>query len=255
MKSGIVTLCITILMYLLVRWLLLFLGYDITNDRLIVFIALTAMVISWVDFLNVKKSKLENEIVVMKDVCKIKDRIKIIKHNIVNKYDLCRSLFTNYIHQVFEDDELDEICKNNLSGDKKKFYCEKIDSFTFDDKELKEMIKYVVKTEISPEVEVVVEEEDYTVIKDIVKNMEKEIERYERIIKITIGLSIFALLLVMICFDCLIVLFPKMDMHASIIGFFIIICTIIFRETDDDVIEDIKLQTREIIEDLDEEKF
>ena len=59
----------------------------------------------------------------------------------------------------------------------------------------------------------------------------------------------------MIYFDCLIELLPNLDMNVSILGFILIICTIIVRETHDPELEDIKALIRKILEDLDQGDF
>ena len=193
MKSGILSFCILMLIYLVIAGILLILGHDITNDRLIVFIALAATTSSLIDFLNEKKSKIENELLTLKDAYRIKDKIKVREHNLVNKYDFCRSLFMKYIHQVFSEDELDEIRKNNLSEEKKKLYCKRISTYNFDDTELKEMMKHFVDFEISPDVEEVVDGGDYTGLDEIIKTKQTKVDRYEQIINIAIGSSVFLL--------------------------------------------------------------
>ena len=57
MNNGVSIFCILLLIYLIIAGLLLMLGCDITNKRLIIFISLVAMISSLIDLFNVFKSK------------------------------------------------------------------------------------------------------------------------------------------------------------------------------------------------------
>ena len=174
MNSGVSIFCILLLIYLIVAGISLILGYDITNNRLIVFISLASMVSSLIDLLNVFKSKVQNELIVIKDVYRIKDKISKMRDDLGWKYDYGSDLFEDYIDQVFNDSEKEKIYQNKLSEEDKKLYCEKISSFQFDDTKLKEHIKEFINIEISNEAKMLAEEEDYTLIDEIVEKLKGE---------------------------------------------------------------------------------
>lgn len=110
MNNGVSIFCILLLIYLIIAGLLLMLGCDITNKRLIIFISLVAMISSLIDLFNVFKSKAENELIVVRKVYEIKYGINRIKGELEQKYDYGSNLFDDYINQVFDDLEKTKIC-------------------------------------------------------------------------------------------------------------------------------------------------
>lgn len=250
MNNGVSIFCILLLIYLIVTGLLLMLGCDITNKRLIIFISLVAMISSLIDLFNVFKSKAENELIVVRKVYEIKDGINRIKGELEQKYDYGSNLFDDYINQVFDDLEKTKICQSRLSEKDKESYCEKVSSYKFDNTKLKEMIKEFINIKISDDVKMVAEEEDYTQIDDIVDMIQENISIWKKRINKVTSIGVFTISMILIYFDEMSTLFPKLDMNISIFSFIVVICTIIIREHRDFDFEDIKSNIDEILSEI-----
>lgn len=250
MNNGVSFFCILLLIYLIIAGLLLMLGYDVTNKRLIIFISLVAMISSLIDLLNVFKSKAENELIVVRKVYRIKDGINRIKGELEQKYDYGSNLFEDYINQVFDDLEKKKIYQNELTEKDKESYCEKVSSYKFDNTKLKEMIKEFINIKISDDVKMVAEEEDYTQIDDIKVMIRKKISIWKKRINIVISIGVFNTSMIVIYFDAMSTLFPNLDMNISIFSFIVVICTIIIREHQNFYFKDIKNDIDEILSEI-----
>lgn len=248
MNNGVSIFCILLLIYLILAGIMLILGYDITNNRLVVFISLVAMISSLIDLFNVFKSKAESEFVLLNKVYGIQDKISEIKRNLERKYDYGRLLFEDYVHQVFRDYEIEKISRNRLTEEEKKSYCEMISSYEFDNTNLKEMIKNFVNIEIVDEVKSIAEDEDYSQIDAIIKKLQMEIYRWQILINIVTSTGVFTTIMVMIYFDNLISVLPHIDLNVSIFSFIIIICSIIIKGHRDPELEDIENKMVKILE-------
>ena len=99
------------------------------------------------------------------------------------------------------------------------------------------------------------EEEDYTLINEIIEKLQKDINQYRKYINIVTSIGVFLTLMVMIYFDNVIGVLPKIDMDVSIFSFIVIICSIIVREHRDPELEDIKKLTYEILEEAQEKDW
>ena len=250
MNNGVSFFCILLLIYLIIAGLLLMLGHDVTNKRLVIFISLVAMISSLIDLFNVFKSKAENELIVVKKVDRIKDGINRIKGELEQKYDYGSNLFEDYINQVFDDLEKKKIYQNELTEKDKESYCEKVSSYKFDNTKLKEMIKEFINIKISDDVKMVAEEEDYTQIDDIKAMIREKISIWKKRINIVISIGVFTTSMIVIYFDAMSTLFPNLDMNISIFSFIVVICTIIIREHQDYYFEDIKNDIDKILPEI-----